>query len=214
MIPPVGWPDFWDVYDRGEWEPWTLEVVGACTGQYADIGAWVGPTVIAAKNASTRIAIEPDPIAQEQLGRNILEARLSGTTIRFEVAIAPSRGTTVMRSACTRGTAYAALGNSETTMMPHGDGESFEVQTYPLEGLADGSDLVKMDIEGAESLVLPAAREWLNGTVPLLVSLHPPWMTADGWNAVVDVLQAYPTLQVDGKTTRSIPFNFCTVLAQ
>src|SRR4051794_20749320 len=66
---------FWELFDKGLWEPSTLRVlrdrlrVGA---RYVDIGAWVGPTALVAAAAGAQVeAFEPDPGALDELEANL-----------------------------------------------------------------------------------------------------------------------------------------------
>lgn len=199
MICSPEWPDFWDHLASGEWEPWTLEILSGVRGRYVDVGAWVGPTVIAAKGARERVAIEPDPEARRMLLANLEEADVAAAV--WPCAVGAEAGTVTLR-------ATRVLGNSETTMLGHGDGDPFDVPAIPLHEVGD-ADLIKIDIEGAEAQVLPAARAWLDGTRPILVSLHPQFMDM---TAVLEVLGDYADVSFEGAPV--FPDRPCAVLAR
>lgn len=89
--------EFWQDYDRGNWEPDTQVVFRRfIDGQhsYIDIGAWIGPTLLLGCQLAKRTyGVEPDPIAYTELAKNVaLNAQLTGKVVLFQLCISPLSG--------------------------------------------------------------------------------------------------------------------------
>lgn len=157
--------DFWQLYDNGEWEPETREVLARFLkpgAQFCDVGAWIGPvTLWAVELGATVLALEPDPVARKQLRENTY-----GMPVRINPrALAPSVG-------------YGLLHNRRGW---YGDSMSFlaaegkRVRTTTPARLLDGytPDLLKLDIEGGEMSVLPFLLPICRDRqIPVWVSFH------------------------------------------
>lgn len=201
--------DFWGRFAAGQWEPETFEVLDRMLtpdGCYVDVGAWIGPTVLyAARLCREVVAVEPDPVAWSQLIRNLsLNGVRNVTPLGF--AVDDHKGNGILYS---RG----GWGDSmSTTMIPSGD-----ARPVPTMRLADliGDDeicLIKIDIEGAESRVLPDAAGFLAARrIPCLVSLHEPWWPPGAAVGVADVLARFDKVTV---LDNDAPWGFRTVLAE
>ena len=170
-----GQPDFrfWDSWERGEFEPETLAAIDRFVrpgSTFIDVGAWVGNVSLwAARLGAHVIAIEPDPAAADVLRRNT--AANYATITVFEGAISDTTGT------CHIKPHSDGWGSS----MTHVTSSGTEVPCLTLPDLFDIYDvgdcaIVKMDIEGHESVVLEHAAPFLaKCKIPLLVSMHQPW---------------------------------------
>ena len=171
--PHVGGFEFWNDWERANWEQDTLDIVDRFVtpnSTFVDVGAWIGPVTLWADRIAARvIAIEPDPLALKHLQQNVA-ANATGTTI---VAGAISHRT---------GTCHiAAHEDGWGSSMTHLANEGTEVPCWTLPDLFDtysleNVSLVKMDIEGGESIVLEHAAPFLaEKKIPLLVAMHEPW---------------------------------------
>ena len=117
-----------------------------------DIGAWIGPyTLLASKLTGPEgrvVSFEPDPVAREQLERNVALNRAENVQI-VPVALADRNGT-----------ARLSGGDSEATLAATG---VVEVPTMTLSDFIarEGPpDVVKVDIEGGElRLDVPSLRQ-------------------------------------------------------
>lgn len=168
-------PDgFWDRYDSGVWEPATQTVFRrllADGGTHIDIGAWIGPTVLlAATIADVVIAFEPDPVARDELQKNLnLNPRLAVKVRLHPAAVWDREGMMSLHS-------RFSFGDSESSLAHDRGPESTPVQTVDARTLADdvsSAALVKMDIEGGEYVVVPLlAPALVRGGTPLLLGLH------------------------------------------
>lgn len=202
--------DFWGQFAAGKWEPETFEVLDRFLtphGCYVDLGAWIGPTVLyAARKCSLVVAVEPDPVAYGQLVRN-LELNGMENHVLWHGAVDTHDNGTILY-------AHRALGDSMSSVMVPSD-LSLEVPTRTLASLLDMwglVDLIKMDIEGAESRVLPGAVDYLaRRRIPLLVSLHEDFYGPGGITATREALNRFDRLTtLDTDAT----FGFRTVLGE
>ena len=166
--------DFWDRVEAGGWESETFRVFDQYLTSgttYIDLGAWVGPTVLyAASRCKTCYAFEPDPAAYRQLCANIA---LNGFTniITFNEAVLDYDGCVTLGS--------NELGNSMTRMNSFAQREIRTV-CRTLDSFASTQELpgplfMKMDIEGAEELVLRSIEFFRKYKPTLYLSLHPAW---------------------------------------
>lgn len=161
---------FWESVEVGKWEPYTFDILDKYVplhDNYLDIGAWIGPTAMYAHALCERsFALEPDPVAYSYLRRNA-----SGTLINL--AISDYDGLMVLGS--------EELGNSMTRLAAvHPGKQVFEVKCRTLDWLVDmeaisGSIFIKMDVEGAEELILRDIEFFKKHKPTLYLSLHPMW---------------------------------------
>ncbi len=153
---PHGWINFWKLYYSGRWEPETKEFFQEILRPgdlYIDIGAWIGPTVFwALELGATIIAIEPDPVALEELY----------STMPSEVEIWPGAittsnvPTTILSVNPKEGGAY---GDSMSRI----GSEGRIVPAWTLPSLLNGRvpRLVKIDVEGYETELCLSLMPWL-----------------------------------------------------
>jgi FkbM family methyltransferase len=166
---------FWESVEAGKWEPYTFDILDKYVPRhdnYLDIGAWIGPTAIyAAPLCERSIAVEPDPVAYEQLCENIVESRFVFQT--RQCAISDYDGLMVLGA--------EELGNSMTRLSAaHPGREVIEVWCESLKTLVTkdkitGSMFIKMDVEGAEELILRDIEFFKKHKPTLYLSLHPMW---------------------------------------
>ncbi|MCG3161345.1 MAG: hypothetical protein JMDDDDMK_02513 [Acidobacteria bacterium] len=174
--------DFWRRLENNVWEPGTFKVFDHFLDRdtaYVDIGAWVGPTLLyAAQRAKASYAFEPDPVAFEELSRNLESNDQAAWRQRIQIfnqAVDHQAGTLRLGNP-------SGGGNSMTSVLFSGESASWEVEKISLadffteHGLRSGRVFVKMDIEGGEYQLLPHLRELLSQPdLVLYLSVH-PWM--------------------------------------
>ncbi len=175
--------NFWQQYISGIWEPHTLNVCEKMLSPdniFIDIGAWIGPVVLyGAKFCKKSYAIEPDPVAFAELLENI---KLN-PTLDIEchnIMIGDKNGKDFLLS-------YTQYGDSMSVIKGapiHGDASScIEVESLTLEAFLSGIPheikdigLIKIDIEGSETVILKNAYDFIKQTTPnIYISLHPCW---------------------------------------
>lgn len=171
--PSVGGYQFWNDWENAGWEQSTLDVLDQFVtpeSTFVDIGAWIGPVSLWASHLAKRvISVEPDPVALRYLRKN---AKANKAPIK------------VIPAAISNHTGYEFItasddgwGSSMTRLTPTGK----QVSCWTLPDLfekhkIENVSLVKMDIEGAESLVLEQIAPFLaSQEIPLLVAMHEPW---------------------------------------
>lgn len=165
-----GW-DFWEAASNGSWEGQSFDVLDEYLkgGLFVDIGAWIGPLSVYASAFGPVVAFEPDPAAFADLIANT-----KGLPVDCrQLALSDVAGIVELRAQ------EYGWGSSMTSMVTHPDGPSIVVDTLTLPEAFAGlgtPDLIKMDIEGGESIVLPHAEPFLRELgVPMLLSLHPDY---------------------------------------
>jgi FkbM family methyltransferase len=170
-------PTFWDKVEGGLWEPETLalmdqQITPGTT--FLDLGAWVGPTALyAAARGARVIALEADPVALDQLRRNL--AVNPALAQRIEVL---ARAVHAVEGRVAFG-ARRKPGDSMSSVLIAPGTTTWEVDTITPAALAarigpSGRLVIKIDIEGGEYELLPAMRPLLERSdCRVLVSFHP-----------------------------------------
>lgn len=170
-------PTFWDKVEGGRWEPETLALMDrqiAPGTTFLDLGAWVGPTALyAAARGARVIALEADPVALDQLRRNL--AANPHLAERIEVlarAVHATEGSVAFG-------ARRKPGDSMSSVLIAPGAVSWVAETITPAALAarigpGGRLFIKIDIEGGEYELLPAMRPLLERPdCRVLVSFHP-----------------------------------------
>ena len=170
-------PTFWDKVEGGLWEPETLALIDqqiAPGTTFLDLGAWVGPTALyAAARGARVIALEADPVALDQLRRNLAVNPVLAQ--RIEVL---ARAVHATEGRVTFG-ARRKPGDSMSSVLIAPGAVSWVAETITPAALAarigaGGRLFIKIDIEGGEYELLPAMRPLLERPdCRALVSFHP-----------------------------------------
>lgn len=167
---------FWDRFENN-WEGATLRAFDqhfTPGGIFIDIGSWIGPTALyAASRGQKTICIEADPIAAQELRRNVkANPGLSPLITIIDKAICNRPGPINFGS-------NAGGGDSKSSFVFDAPLTQWTVETITpkeLFNLASCSahPLIKMDIEGGEYSVFPDLIKVFGGLRPTVVlSLHP-----------------------------------------
>jgi FkbM family methyltransferase len=193
---------YWAYVHHGQWEPQTFALLQTFVHPGAvvvDIGAWIGPTTLfAAIHAKHVLAFEPDPEAFAMLQANVaanptLAQRISLSKACISTTDGPVR----------MGSHSSETGGDGASSMLYADSSvGWEVEGVRLETALDRAgiaqvDVLKMDVEGAESMLVPALADHLLRNQPtLMLSMHPHFMAepVDDTRAIADVLAGYPHL--------------------
>jgi FkbM family methyltransferase len=196
---------FWEWFEEG-WEPETLSVFQRYLnhgGTFVDVGAYVGPTVLyAAAAGATRIeAVEANPVT----------FRLLESTLEYNaIAMPPTRlHFRCISTVDNEEVQMSAGGPVDSTSSSINNGEALLEWTVPSILLSTflretgfaGNGLVKIDIEGAESVITEDIRkvgEYPQTAVHL--SLHPPfWGDKDGAaSAILNMTRQFDVFDVEG----------------
>jgi FkbM family methyltransferase len=208
-----GW-NFWEKDFPSIFEPFTIRFMNRIldrTVGFLDVGAWVGPTTLyASRIAKSVTAYEPDPVAFAALRDNI--------ELNSEVPCIPKNAAITVDGQPIPLYSRTYHGDSMSNIM--GDGvfiNTINSVTLPEAVGEDNFGLIKMDIEGAESRVLPANKEFLGDVkIPLIVSFHGAfYKEVDAFEKIVDALGVYSEFYDENDnevSLRSLRSNFDTVL--
>lgn len=141
---------------------------------YIDLGGWIGLTsLFAAKITNRCYAVEPDPIAYEAMKTNIV---LNQSPIVLDpIAIMDYDGAVNLGVRHVRGDSMSGVlyeNNPENLTVP-----CLRLESYMSKHGLTHFDLLKMDIEGAEVLVLPDIKNLIIslGRPTIHLSLHTGW---------------------------------------
>lgn len=148
---------FWDLLVKDVWEPALFDILKDNLKKdsvYIDIGSWIGPTVLFAAELSEHCyAIEPDEVAFATLKENIA---LNKNNISCDnIAIMDFDGKVKLGIA-------GEQGDSMSSVLF--DNQSADVTCLTLHSFLQQKninkvDFIKIDTEGAESIILPCIKE-------------------------------------------------------
>lgn len=186
--------EVWHAAAAGKWEPETFDVLDKYIvpgKEFIDIGAWVGVLSFYAEKLGAEVhAIEPDPKAFEELDDN--KTLNKSSVFIYELAISDTDDDLVLNT-----TAVKGFGNSESSLIQRNEiKEAVEVASCTLESFIyfidrDNICLIKMDIEGAEVMVLKQAKDFLKQHKPTMyISFHPGYFVnrEDDIQMIIDIM--------------------------
>ncbi len=174
LVNPDDW-HFWRTAKQGKWEPFTFQILSKFLKKDSiclDIGAYIGPIALYASRICKKVyCIEPDPHAYEKLLTNIRLNQIPNI-IPVQCAIHNING--VINLGCPDG-----IGKSTTSILTVSEKNTFTVESKTLDSFIDiwgidRIDFLKIDVEGAEYMLLPSFKEVLLSWKPTLyLSVHP-----------------------------------------
>jgi len=178
-VDPNHWR-YWRKAARGLWEPHTLALLERQPAPHTivcGIGAWIGPTVLAAAPRCRHVyCFEPDTTAYAELLRNLQLNDVRNVTA-FNLALASGDG---LRRIASFG---GAPGDSRTSLLAAAEArDAAEVLSLSWARWCEIAqppriDFIKIDIEGGEFELLPAMADYLGTQRPqLLLSTHAPYL--------------------------------------
>lgn len=170
--------NFWKTFENGDWEPQTLEILDKFLDKnhsYIDMGAWIGPTSLyGCQIAKHCYAIEPDPNAFLELKKNIeLNTHLISKITLSNYCISNSCGSTKLYTKNNY-----EFGDSRSSIWYDEESTFQEVKTTTFEQFMHDFSIIdcnfiKMDIEGAEFIILPTMLDYLKTCRPtVLLEIH------------------------------------------
>jgi FkbM family methyltransferase len=194
---------YWDLYSDGRWEAATLKAIDNILpegGLLFDIGAWIGPMMLwAAKNRSAEIvAVEPDPEAYRQLSINVGMNGLEHQVACLNLAVSPDGKPANL--------GMQVSGDSCSSLTQKGQ-SSIQVETTTLTQMLEYGkpDLIKMDIEGGESLILDDPDEMIY-KIPMIISLHPQWYAPN--TKIAETLKHWNVTNIESTNYLCLPKEF------
>ena len=203
----VGMKDFWRHLEAGQWEPGAIEVMQRQIHQGStvlDVGAWLGPYTLLISSivgdSGRVIAFEPDPIARKGLARNL---RLNGIT---NVTLESTAVGNVIGFANLSARQFGESGSS-VFWAPKGS-EHIKVAVTTIDSYCGSRgiapDFIKIDVEGAEDLVISGATQILGRFHPeVLVEFHALFMSGEEkrtkWRAITGVARNVQVIDSSSK---------------
>ncbi|MBJ8072621.1 hypothetical protein BWGOE3_22330 [Bacillus mycoides] len=170
----------WDLIKNNSWEESTFNILDRFLNEhnsYLDIGAWVGPTVLYGANLAKHVyAVEPDPVAFEELNENLtLNTQISSKVTPINAALSEKTGTANLYI-------RSAYGDSTPSLIPTISDNSCTVDCTTVHELIHKHNIkdlnfIKIDVEGSEYSLIPSMKEFLElEKTTLYLSLHPPFL--------------------------------------
>ncbi len=148
---------FWMKVKNCQWEEDTYKIFDKFIDKkniYIDIGAWIGPTVLyGSQLAKHCYAIEPDPVAFEELQKNVnLNENFNKKITLCNCAISNTNNIIKLGS-------DSKFGNSESSIFFKEDSEFIKVKCLTFEEFIKQNKIIncsfiKIDIEGGEAIIL------------------------------------------------------------
>ena len=171
---------FWNEYDKTGWEPQTYNTFKEFLTNdttFVDIGAWVGMTAFyAAELGSKRIyAVEANPLSYELVKFNLSQNNFTMNAQVDQLCITDKDYDT-----CNFGGNNGANTSSASSMR----GNDWQVDTLTLltylknNKILDDKLFVKIDIEGAEGMILDDLNKLSQkDDLTVYLSIHPPFIS-------------------------------------
>lgn len=179
--PDDSW-DFWSFFESGQWEHTTINTADRLLKPgdlMFDIGAWVGPLTLWEASRGVRVlAVEPDPLAYDLLVEHVALNGYKSLVTPIQMAVTDgAEPTTVLHMQGFGGNAYSSITRKE---FEPGVGKAAVVSAAAsIEQLCEiygFPKVVKIDIEGGESLVMPQAGPFLRQhRIHVLLAQHYHW---------------------------------------
>ena len=190
---------FWDQYDESGWEPNTYSTLKKYLNEetkFVDIGAWVGLTSMWANTLGVKqvYAIEANPKSYELLLRTINNNTNLLSTVELTNVCITDKDEEFVRF----GRDLSSASRLDIT------GE-YQVKTSRLKTYIDQRALkenlfIKVDIEGAELLILQDLHEILCGRNKAFMALHPTFWSdkQSGHDLILDFLKDFSVYNDEG----------------
>ena len=216
---------FWKGYMGKGWEPETFKVFDEFLDKnhsYIDIGSYIGPSVLyGSQLAKHCFAIEPDPIAFQELKNNMeLNDHLKPHITLSKYCISDSIGTAKF-FAPNEKLEYGGGGSS--SLLDWKNKKNFlEVQTTTLQQFIQSFSItdcnfIKIDIEGAEFDLIPSMSGYLKNQKPtLFIEIH-LWALKDPMKKLditFQTLNGYDHIYDAEKISKEVDRDYITNIAR
>ena len=178
---------FWKGYVHGGWEDGTFKIFDKFLDKnhsYIDIGSYIGPTVLyGSQLAKHCFAIEPDPIAFQELKNNIelndhLKSHITLSKYCITDSVGVSKLFTTGKLEDGGGSGSTLFPDLDDGLVNEGQMNFWEVQTITIQQFIQSLSItdcnfIKIDIEGAEFNLIPSMSDYLKNQKPtLLIEIH------------------------------------------
>jgi FkbM family methyltransferase len=158
---------------------------------FVHAGAWIGPfTLFAAKLYDTVYCLEPDPVAFDELKRNI-------EINAYDNIVLENKAFLDKETKISIGSDYSELGRSGTSMFQKN--HAVKVDTITLASYYKNHNLPKntmlmLDVEGAEYCLFSDIKFFEEYTPTVLVSFHLTMLTDEQFNTLYSSLESLSSL--------------------
>lgn len=165
---------FWKEYRESGWEPETYETFRRNLTDdtiYVDIGAWVGITLIWARLLGVEkiYAVEANPESYELLSRTVMENQLLEPCVDLTNICVTNKDTELVRFGRGLSSASRIEKDGDYSVL------TTRLSSYLNKNGLSGNLFIKIDIEGAECLVIEDLANCLALGNKAFLALHPPF---------------------------------------
>ena len=165
--------------NSGKWEIYTFDIFDYFVNEndiVFDLGCWNGITSLYLAFLSKKIyAIDPDPICFEEISKNlILNPNLKSKIQVHELAISDKTGRIKLFARESYGTSSSSILKRTIDKKKLVEVDCVTLQEFINKEKITEVDFLKIDIEGAEFLILPSIKDFLELTnyPTLYISFH------------------------------------------
>lgn len=158
--------ELYEYIDSGLWEPYTFEIFDYFTdiNQNAiDLGCWNGITTLYLAYKSKKVfAIDPDNNCFSELVKNLdLNPEIKGKIIPIKKAISNINGVTNLFARENYGESSSSILERKRDLLNTDQIETITFENLIQESNIENTSFIKIDIEGAEFLILPTLESTL-----------------------------------------------------
>jgi len=193
---------FWKQFEKGEFETECIQLVKKKTvtgSTVLDVGAWVGAyTLLFSELVGEKgkvYAFEPDPEVREVLSDNVEQNNLGNVWIE-RYCLSDRVGP--LKFYCSDGLYQVLMGHSGSSLLSGRASENsreIDVESITIDKFCEARDIrphgMKIDVEGAEALVIKGAQKTIRNFGPwVLLEFHGHFMTEQdrilAWDRIVE----------------------------
>ncbi len=178
----------------GVYEPFQIEVFRSLLSSsmtVVDIGANIGLyTVIAAKKAGKVFSFEPESENIALLNKNVRENGLANVQT-FQKAVADTEGTQEFFISNNNKGSHSLFTPPDT--FEKGTVETISLDAWAAQNHIDNIDLIKIDVQGAEFLVLKGMKKILARHPTILIEYDPDMLASSGGDPI-NILEDFKSL--------------------
>ena len=202
----------WQNVNNGNWEPQTFKIFDEFLDKKRsciDLGAWIGSTVLYSCQLSRHVyAAEPDEIAINALTNNILVNSNFDNITLYCGCISNKCGKINLGAPGGK----HQLGQSASSIfcnkiVQKNKANCITFTDFVMKYNITDCNFIKMDIEGAEGIVLPTMKDYIISEKPIMyISLHPWFFSEKHKNDILETLSVYNDFYV-ARTSKKTNLN-------
>lgn len=189
---------FWKDVNNKTWEPSSFALMDRYLNNDSvviDIGSWIGPISLYASTIAKKVySVEPDTIAYNEFSRNLAANPTLAEKIKINKMCINNVNKKVLlwNNDCWGNSGSRIVEKDKSTSITSEEVESITLYNFLLDNKIDKFDYLKIDIEGAETNVIPDISKLLTSYKPvLLLSIHSPYFNNFGsdMQRIINVLK-------------------------